>query len=176
MAITVGNEKIRHGLVVPGIVVRSVPSWVAADADGLGVVPFGRGEEDLLESCMESNGLKYEIYIDHFDTGMHGNSNTSTVSNYKVQLKYQNTTFFQKSANFRCKGFFKNWSFEAFSRFWSISKNDTKRVFTCQVSLSSVWEIPSKNSTRPGYTLSCFSLLSLVGFGRMQNCCSCLPC
>ena len=49
MAAVVRDEQIRHGVVVPGILVRSVLAGVASDADGLGIVPLGRGEEDLLE-------------------------------------------------------------------------------------------------------------------------------
>ena len=46
-ATAVRDEQILHAVVVPGIVVRSVLFGVAPDADGLGIVPLGRGEEDL---------------------------------------------------------------------------------------------------------------------------------
>ena len=47
MAVVVRHEQIRHGLVVPGIFVRSVCVGIAADANGFGIGPLGRYEENL---------------------------------------------------------------------------------------------------------------------------------
>ena len=47
MAAGVRDEQIRHAVVVPSILVRSVLAEVASDADGFSIVPLGRGEEDL---------------------------------------------------------------------------------------------------------------------------------
>ena len=46
----VRDEQIRGGLVIPVVLVRAVFIGVAADAEGLGIGPFGRGEEDLVEN------------------------------------------------------------------------------------------------------------------------------
>ena len=43
----VRDKEIRHAVVVPGKVVRAIEAGVASDADGFGIVPLGRGEEDL---------------------------------------------------------------------------------------------------------------------------------
>ena len=46
----VRDEQIRDGLVVPTELVRAVFFSVAADAEGLGIGPFRRGEEDLVRN------------------------------------------------------------------------------------------------------------------------------
>ena len=47
-AVVVRDEQIRDSLVVPGVVVMTVfGSGVAADAEGLGIGPFRRSEENL---------------------------------------------------------------------------------------------------------------------------------
>ena len=43
----VRDEQIRGGLVIPVVLVRAVFVSVTADAEGVGVGPFGRGEENL---------------------------------------------------------------------------------------------------------------------------------
>ena len=52
-AAVVRDEQIRGGLDVPAVLVRAVLGGVAADAEGLGIGPFRRGEADLAISIQK---------------------------------------------------------------------------------------------------------------------------